>query len=440
MLFKKRQTEHEFLPATLEIQESPPSPLGRLITWVIMLFFVVALIWALIGKVDIVVSAPGRIITSGHTKVIQPLNTGIIQTIYVREGQIVKQGDILVELKPDSAIADQQRIDDELSTLNQDKLRLETALSWLQNNKSNNSTIPKTLNGLQQQLLHSQWQQHQSQLTTLKHEQNKYRAERDSIEQQVQKYQAILPILTKRAEKLKMLSEKQYMQEDQYLEIEQQRLTTYHDLKASQQRTKELSAAIAEVAGQMEQAKKAFNSQMLAELQQATRQYQSLGQELIKAAATRQAQTLKAPVSGVVQQLVLHTEGGVVTPAQQLMVIVPANQPLEVEAMVANLDIGFVKENQQVEIKIDAFPFTKYGVIDGTLTHLSNDAIADEQLGLIYKAQVTMDKMDIQVENKLVKLSPGMTVAVEIKTGQRRLIEYFLSPLLRYKQESIRER
>lgn len=440
MLFKQRQTEHEFLPATLEIQDTPPSPLGRLITWVIMLFFVVALIWALIGKVDIVVSAPGRIITSGHTKVIQPLNTGIVQTIYVREGQIVQQGDILVELKPDSAIADQQRIDDELTTLNQDKLRLETALSWLQNNKSNNSAIPKTLNALQQQLLHSQWQQHQSQLTTLKHQQNKYRSERDSIEQQVQKYQAILPILTKRAEKLKMLSQKQYLQEDQYLEIEQQRLTTYHDLKASQQRTKELSAAIAEVAGQMEQAKKAFSSQMLAELQQATRQYQSLGQELIKAAATRQAQTLKAPVSGVVQQLVLHTEGGVVTPAQQLMVIVPSEQPLEVEAMVANLDIGFVKENQQVEIKIDAFPFTKYGVIDGTLTRLSNDAIADEQLGLIYKAQVTMEKMDIQVENKLVKLSPGMTVAVEIKTGKRRLIEYFLSPLLRYKQESIRER
>lgn len=440
MLFKQQQTEHEFLPATLEIQDTPPSPLGRLITWVIMLFFVVALVWALIGKVDIVVSAPGRLITSGHTKVIQPLNTGIIQTIYVVEGQTVEQGDILVELKPDSAIADQQRIDNELNTLNQDKIRLETALIWIKNNKSNSKAIPETLKSLQQQLLHSQWQQHQSQLTTLKHEQNKYRSERDSIQQQVLKYKAILPILTKRAEKLKMLSQKQYLQEDQYLEIEQQRLTTYHDLKTSQQRTKELTAAVAEVGGQVEQTKKAFTSQMIAELQQATREHESLSQEKIKAAATRQAQTLIAPVSGVVQQLVLHTEGGVVTPAQQLMVIVPNQHDLEVEAMVANLDIGFVKKNQEVEIKIDAFPFTKYGVIDGTLTHLSNDAIADEQLGLIYKAQVTMDKMDIQVENKLVRLSPGMTVAVEIKTGKRRLIEYFLAPLLRYKQESIRER
>jgi hemolysin D len=220
MLFKNKQTEHEFLPATLEIQESPPSPLGRLITWLIILFFVVALVWALIGKVDIVVSAPGKIITRGHTKVIQPLNTGIIQTIYVHEGQKVKQGDILVELKPDSAIADQKRIDDELVTLEQDKTRLKIAINWIKQNKSDLKSTPKSLTALQRQLLLAQWQQYQSQLSTLKQEQNKYRSEQDSIEQQVQKYQAILPILTQRASKLKMLSDKQFLQEDQYLEIE----------------------------------------------------------------------------------------------------------------------------------------------------------------------------------------------------------------------------
>jgi len=422
------------------VQETPPSPLGRIITWTIMLFFVLAILWAIIGKVDIVVTAPGRLIASGHTKVIQPLNTGIVYKIYVTEGQSVKEGDVLVELKPDSALADEQRIAHELVNLEQDKLRLETTLNWIKNNKSNASTISEQLGLLQRQLLLSQWQQHKSQLNTLKHEQIKYGAERDSIDQQVQKYDAILPILTQRSERLKVLSQKQYLQEDQYLEIEQQRLTAYHDRQSSQQRTQEMMAAIDEVSEKIEQSKKAFNSQTLAELQQVTMQYQSLSQEKIKAIATRQAQTLISPVSGVIQQLVLHTEGGVVTPAQQLMVIVPNQHQLEVEAMVANLDIGFVKEDQDVEIKIDAFPFTKYGVINGVLTFLSNDAIADEQLGLIYKAHVDMQEMAIQVEDKQVMLSPGMTVAVEIKTGQRRLIEYFLAPLLRYKQESIRER
>ncbi len=440
MIFKRQQNEHQFLPAALEIQETPPSPLGRLITWIIMLFFVVAVIWALIGKVDIIVTAPGRVITSGHAKIIQPLDSGIIQNIYVTEGQLVNEGDILIELKPDSVMADERRLESELISLSQDVKRLKTTLAWIKQTRPDLSQLPTDLDLIQQQLLLSQWHQHQSQISTFKHEQDKYRSEQASIKQQVKKYESLLPILTKRAEKTRMLSQKQLIQEDQYLEIEQQRLTIYHDHKASQQRSQELQAAIAEVNSQIEQVKKAFKNQILTQLQQAKRQYQSLTQEMIKATASRQARTLRAPVSGVVQQLKIHTLGGVVTSAQQLMVIVPSNNQLEVEAMVANKDIGFVKENQQVEIKVDAFQFTKYGVIDGTLNNLSNDAIADEQMGLVYMAHVSLEDFTIQVENKSVNLSPGMTVAVEIKTGKRRLIEYFLSPLLRYKQESIRER
>lgn len=440
MIFKQQQNEHEFLPAALEIQETPPSPLGRLITWVIMLFFMVAVIWALIGKVDIVVTAPGRLITSGHVKIIQPLDSGIIKNIYVTEGQHVREGDILVELKPDSVMADERRLEGELITLSQDLQRAETILSWTKQKKPDLSQLPDDLDLIQEQLLLSQWHQHQSQISTLKHKQNKYHSDQASIEQQVKKYESLLPILTKRAKKTRMLSQKQLIQEDQYLEIEQQRLTIYHDHKASQQRFQELQATIAEVDSQIEQVKKAFKNEILTQLQQVKRQHQSLTQEMIKATASRQARTLRAPVSGVVQQLVIHTQGGVVTSAQQLMVIVPSNSQLEVEAMVANKDIGFVKENQQVEIKVDAFPFTKYGVIDGKLDNLSNDAIADKQLGLIYKAQVSMQDSTIQVENKSVNLSPGMTVAVEIKTGKRQLIEYFLAPLLRYQKESIRER
>lgn len=239
---------------------------------------------------------------------------------------------------------------------------------------------------------------------------------------------------------MKQLNKKSFVSEEQYLEIEQQRLEMVHDLKASQQRSLELQAAMQEVDSQIEQVKKEFKSRMLIELQESQKRQKALEQEKIKAATHLKAQLLKAPVSGVVQQLVVHTEGGVVTPAQQLMVIVPVQAGLEVEAMVANKDIGFIEEGQRAEVKVDAFPFTKYGLIDATLTHLSNDAIADEELGLVYKAQVKLKKTHVQVEGRQVNLSPGMTVSVEIKTGKRRVIEYFLSPLLRYKQESIRER
>ncbi|RLA17719.1 MAG: HlyD family type I secretion periplasmic adaptor subunit [Gammaproteobacteria bacterium] len=439
------QQEHEFLPAALEVQETPPSPIGRTISWVIMLFFITAVGWATWGEIDIIVASQGRIIASGHTKIIQPLEIGIVKKIYVEEGQMVSEGDRLVELESDKAMADKQRIEDELITLAQEIIRLQRLVDWVDSVVDDEplSSEEKTmaaLSNLQRQLLFSQWNEFRSRITTLKHEKKKHRSERNSINQQVKKYQAILPIVRSRAAKMKRLNKKSFVSEEEYLEMEQQRLEMVHDLKASQQQSLELQAAVQEVDSQIEQVKKQFKSRMLVGLQESQQRQKALEQEKIKAATHLKAQLLKAPVSGVVQQLVIHTEGGVVTSAQQLMVIVPIQAGLEVEAMVANKDIGFIEEGQQAEVKIDAFPFTKYGLIDGTLAHLSNDAIADEELGMVYKAQVKLKKSHIQVEGRQVNLSPGMTVVVEIKTGKRRVIEYFLSPLLRYKQESIRER
>ena len=149
---------------------------------------------------------------------------------------------------------------------------------------------------------------------------------------------------------------------------------------------------------------------------------------------------LTAPVGGTVQQLAVHTVGGVVTPAQPLMVIVPRDKVLEVEAMLPNKDIGFVNPGQDAEVKVETFPFTKYGTIHGTVTQVSSDAIQDEKLGLVYSTRVKLARDTIQVESKAVRLSPGMAVTIEVKTGTRRVIEYFLSPLMQYGDESLRER
>ena len=151
-------------------------------------------------------------------------------------------------------------------------------------------------------------------------------------------------------------------------------------------------------------------------------------------------QTLTAPIDGVVQQLSVHTIGGVVTPAQQLMVIAPKEGQLEIEAWIENKDIGFVKEGQAAEIKVEAFPFTKYGVIDGKLLHVSHDAVPLDKVGYVYSARVDMEQTSIDVGDKQIRLSPGMNVAVEVRTGQRRVIEYFLSPILRGFKETARER
>lgn len=165
-----------------------------------------------------------------------------------------------------------------------------------------------------------------------------------------------------------------------------------------------------------------------------------LKQELRKAQQRQRQLHIVSPVTGTVQELAVHTLGGVVSPAQELMKIVPENAAMEVEALLQNRDIGFVHEGQAVEVKVDTFNFTKYGVIDARLVGIGNDSVEDPQLGWVFKLRLQLEKDGIRIDSKRVKLSPGMAVTAEVTTGKRRLIEFFLSPLLRYKQESVRER
>ena len=149
---------------------------------------------------------------------------------------------------------------------------------------------------------------------------------------------------------------------------------------------------------------------------------------------------LTAPVDGTVQQLTVHTVGGVVPAAQPLMQIVPADSPVEVEAFIENKDVGFVRADQNAEVKIDAFNYTKYGTIEATVRNVSRDAIPDENQGLIYATRVALSRSDIIIDGLPVQLSAGMSVNVEIKTGTRRVIEYVLSPLIRHQREALHER
>lgn len=183
-----------------------------------------------------------------------------------------------------------------------------------------------------------------------------------------------------------------------------------------------------------------FQQSRHAELSEKETKLSSMNQELIKAAQRKELQRLTAPLDGMVQQLAVHTLGGVVTPAQQLLIVVPRDNPLEVEARIENKDIGFVAVGQPVEIKVETFLFTRYGLISGTVRTVSQDALPLENGALVYAATVSLDRSSMLVDGREVSLSPGMNVTVEIKTGQRRLIEYFLSPLLKAKQESLRER
>jgi hemolysin D len=166
----------------------------------------------------------------------------------------------------------------------------------------------------------------------------------------------------------------------------------------------------------------------------------SLRQSASKLTRHRQQLEVIAPVAGTVQELAVHTVGAVVSPAQELMKVVPADAGIEVEALLQNKDVGFVREGQLAQVKIDTFNFTKYGLINAKVLDISNDAVEDPRLGWVFRIRLLLDKDWVAVEGKRIRVSPGMAITAEVKTGKRRLIEFFLSPLLRYKQESVRER
>ena len=287
-------------------------------------------------------------------------------------------------------------------------------------------------------------------------------AEAQSITATIAKIDASLPLVEEGASIRRKAMEIQYGNHIAWLDAQTKLVEQQNERIVQQKKLVEIAAARQALEQQIEQTRAAYEHQILNDLSDAEKKVAELGQDLVKAERKTGEQILRSPIHGTVQQLAIHTVGGVVTPAQQLLVVVPADSRLEAEAMISNRDIGFVSAGQQADVKIDTFNFTRYGLLQGKVVSVSQDAIvrdkpnakaADRKLGgalsdssepegqeLLYSARVSLDDTQMQVEDKMVNLAPGMAVTVEIKTGTRRLIEYLMSPLLRYQHESLRER
>jgi hemolysin D len=429
----------EFLPAALEIQDAPPSPIGRSISFVIMAAFLATILWATIGHIDIVAVAQGKIIPSGYSKVIQPLDSGVIQAIYVRDGQIVEEGEVLVELDTTVNGADHERFSNEYRSAQVEAARLRALIGGKSTFESPPDVNPQYVM-LQQQMLRDQLTEYQARVEAANHLVDQRKAAVEVTKENIFRLQVTVPFEVERAEAYRKLLQDQFVSKMDYLQFEQQRIDKAQELAGQKQKLIQDEAALAEAKKNYRALISEFLQARQAELSAAEMRAASLEQEVIKAGQRTEFQKLVAPIDGVVQQLAVHTVGGVVTPAQQLMMIVPRESALDVEAWVENKDIGFVKAGQPVEIKVETFPFTLYGTIDGRIVSVSDDAVPQEKAGLVYAARVSMARSTMWVEEKQVNLSPGMVVSVEVKTGTRRAIEYFLSPLVKSVKESIRER
>lgn len=460
-----RRGRHElaFLPAALEILDTPPSPTGRAIAGVIALLFCLAIAWAALGKVDVIASAPGKMIPSGRSKVIQPFETGVIRAIHVRDGQMVKAGDVLIELDPTIDGAERDHLRSDLLAARLEITRLHAALSSDPDPLGQFDPpegAPADLVQMQRQYLAKQIEEHRAKLASLDGQRAQKQSERDTIGAMIDKLNATIPVIKERLEVRKILYDKELGSKLSYLETLQQLVDEQQDLVVDGSRYKEAEAALAAITETHREADAEYSRALLAELADAERKAAGLAEDLIKAEQRMRLQVLTTPIDGYVQQLAVHTVGGVVTPAQSLLVVVPTESHLEIEAVVSNRDIGFVKPGQTAAIKVDTFNFTRYGLLRGKVLGVSHDSMLPEKMqdkatsatpdaaasseprsqGLIYVARVSLDKNQMRIDDNLVELSPGMAVTVEIKTGSRTPLEYLLSPLLRYGHDSLRER
>jgi membrane fusion protein, hemolysin D len=459
-----REDEREFLPAALEIVETPVSAVGRVMMGFLVILVAVAIAWACLGELDIVASANGRIIPSGQIKLIQPLEIGVVKRIMVADGDRVRAGDVLIELDTTTNAADRDKIARDLMQAEVDVARLHATVAGNVDNFAPPPGADPTLAEAGRRQLAAQLAQYRAKIEGLDRQITAKSAERDHATAVIAKINASLPLLQEKVDMYATLRVNQLTSKVLLIEAERQLVEAKHDRIASGHQVEEAEAQIAALIQQRHEADADFHRQALDDLRKESQYAAEQRQDLIKATQRTGLQILRAPVGGTVEQLSVHTIGGVVTPAQTLMVIVPHGTTLEVEAMLPNRDAGFVHAGQSAELKVEAFTYTRYGLLHGKVRSVSRDALRNERDasapdrdqasgksspregqnslpgGTAYVARITLAETEVETEQGPRPLEMGMTVMAEIKTGQRRIIEYLLSPFMRYRHEALRER
>ena len=446
---KRLAQETAFLPAALSLQETPPHPAPRRAIVLICALFVFALAWAVLGQVDVVAVAPGRLVVSDGSKLIQPLETSVVRAIHVRDGDRVVAGQLLVELDATGASADSGTVAEQLRAADSEATRSKALLAALTSGRA--SALPPLPRAGEGQgagqggasvatLLATEWQDIGARLARLDAERTRRAAELATTREQLAKLNQTVPLARQREADVQALATQGFMASHAGQDRTRERIELERDLATQQARVAEAEAAMAEVA-QTKAAYLAETRRALADRhEQASTKRTQLRNEGRKTEQRERLTRLTSPVAGTVQQLALRTPGGVATAAQTLLVVVPDDAAVTAEVLIENLDIGFVRDGQRAEVKLETFPFTRYGTVPAIVQRVTADAVNDEKRGAVFPATVVLEQAAIDVDGKRIKLGAGMNVTAEIKTGRRRVIEYLLSPIQRKANESGRER
>lgn len=442
---KRDRLQYEFLPAAEEIVETPAAPLGALVVWLVALLLTVALAWSYFGRIDIVAVANGKISTEGSTKIIQPAISGVVTNINVREGQRIKKGETLLALDKTTAEKDVATANQSLNAarVERDILR-RLAIGGNTDEIINNADLPDeakailrqfassqtALSAARQQAVNGTISNYQQQLQFNQQAKNQLETNAQNLKNRKAEIEKRLPNANP-VDKLRLQNE---------LSNIDQRITSADSAVLGQnQQLLQSQSALTQAQNQSQTQTAETNSAFSNQIITAEKRIIELENNLVKARQVLAQTNITAPVDGTVLSLTVKTIGGVVNTGQQLAQIVPEKVPLYVDAALDNQDVGFVKPGQRVVVKVATYPFQRYGYLEGTVENISPDAIQDDKKGLIYKAKIKLNDDKSSKQNQL-KLLPGMSVSAEITTGQRRIIEFFLDPLMTKADESLKVR
>lgn len=439
----RRAHDSAFLPAALEVVERPVSPTGRRTAWALTGLLVAMIAWLVFGKVDIVVPAPGKILPTGNTKIVQSAGSGVIAAIHVREGDHVTRGEILVDLDTTLATAELEQARKELLADQLDVARNRAFVEQLDGHGLHFMApdgTPTDIAAAQRELIVAQIAEVNSSVAGFNAARLSSEADTKAAAATTAKLNATLPILDHEVQAMQRLDANGYAPGMRLLELQRQRRSDAGERDVALAQQERGASEARKYAAQMVQARDQARRQAMAELAKAGADAIIKQEEVAKAMRRAGLEHLVAPADGTVQQLAIHTVGGVVEPAKMLMVIVPARGAIEVEARVLNKDIGFVREGQKAAIKIEAFPFTRYGTVPGTVISLSRDAVPDPKLGAIYIARIRLERASLVADGKPAALGAGLGVTADIRTGKRRIISWLLSPIMATVDQAARER
>lgn len=440
---RMRVDEVTFLPAALEIVERPVSPTARITTWVLLAGLAFTIGWLTLGRVDVVASAPGKLVPADSVKLIQPADNGIVRAILVQDGQRVRAGQPLIQLDPTVSTAEAEQARKALEVSELDAARARAILSALDGRGLAFTAPPGTapdVAATQVALARAQLADIEATAGSSVARRNAAAAARQEAQIQAAKLTETLPLLDEQISANEQLLGKGYVSKLKVIEMRRQRLASARDRDAAiataSRATAEMSVAQSAIAQSTSEAR----ARVLSELAKAEGDARLRREELSKATKKSSLQILVSPVDGTISQLSVHTLGGVVEAAKPIMVVVPSAGARIAEVKIQNRDIGFIRQGQEVALKLEAFSFTRYGTLKGKVLTVGSDAVQDEKLGLVYPARIAIDLSQPSLRGGAMRADVGMQVTADIRTGRRSILSYLLSPIDEATQEAGRER